>query len=424
MKKILQNIGLLAGSLLLCLLIFEAAARFFIRPCDSCYGVFLGHQLPPFKAVMYNPLKDGQLSSNDNNWWNRLVVDGSKITLADLRGSYREDSLLGYTHRENFVSPNRWWQTNNLGARSRDDTPRQKTQGKKRIILFGESFTDCIGLRQEEAWPFLLDKKSGGVEVIDFAVGGYSMAECFLRYKMIKEEIDYDAVVFVFSPSVDLWREINVVRYIGGDWTSHNAPSPRFIIEDGRLKLIKIPWEDMAEFYRENRDCLSEGFRRHLRAYDRFYFWGKYEEIPFIGKSILFKLIAARHYNFKKTQMFRDIIRTDCEAVRISKKIFQAVSREAQQEGRQFILVFFPPPRELLRNYRISPLLRRYWKELVPFICEGDFPCIDLMGDFLLLRESQLDIAYDGEHYGPAVNRFIAELLWENLKKTGSLQIN
>jgi hypothetical protein len=219
-------------------------------------------------------------------------------------------------------------------------------------------------------------------------------------------------VVFVFSPSVDLWREISVV------------PSPRFVIEGGNLRLINIPWRDRAEFYRENRDCLSENFRRHLRAYDRFYFPGKYEEIPFIGKSILFKLIAARYYNFKKIQMFKDMIRTDCEAVRISKKIFQAVSREVRQEGRQFILVFFPPPRELLRNYRNSPLLQRYWKELTSFICEEGFPCIDLMGDFLLLGESQLDIAYDGEHYGPAINRLIAELLWINLKKTGSLQIN
>jgi len=418
--KDFKNLILIVASLLVCLLIFEIGARFFVAPSEECYGVFFGHKLPPLKVIMYNPYRDGHLRIHDNNWWKNIVVDGKKITLADLRGSYREDGLLGYTPEENFLSPNGWWQTNNLGARSRDDIAKYAMHNKKRIIIFGESFTDCIGLRQEEAWPTLLNNKSENIEVINFGVGGYSMTQCFLRYKKIINEINYDTVIFVFSPSINLWREISVVRYLGGGWTSHNTPSPRFIIEKGKLKLIKIPWgSSMNSFYEKNRETLSEEFKDHLRKYDRFYFKAKYEDTPIIGKSIIFKLIIEKYYNFKNEYLFANLMEPSSEAMQISKRIFAAIRDETRRSGKEFILVFYPPPRDLLRNYKKHASLRKLWKDTVSFFSKEDLVCIDLMNNFLMLPESKLDMDYDGSHYGKRVNKLIAELIWDNLNKLG-----
>ena len=75
---------------------------------------------PPVKLIPYDrsPPKTDRDASYEG-----LVVDGDRISVGDIFGFHRDDPVLGYTPQENVVSLNGWWQSNNIGARKRRDTP-------------------------------------------------------------------------------------------------------------------------------------------------------------------------------------------------------------------------------------------------------------------------------------------------------------
>ena len=105
----------------------------------------VGVPLPPLRIV--NPAGPSEI--NLEAWYSGLVVDGKKIAFGDLWGYRRPDPVLAYTIKENTISVNGWWQSNNIGARSRSDTGSGIPKGKKRFLLFGESFGEGTRVRQE-----------------------------------------------------------------------------------------------------------------------------------------------------------------------------------------------------------------------------------------------------------------------------------
>ena len=325
------------ASVILCLLLFECTARFFIKPSPECYGILFNNiELPPFTLKMGNrffvgndlpwrrsyslgarspmgrelppfaPKMVNRFHADDGHPTDYVIVDGKRITKGDIFGIMAEDPVLSYTPKENAISHNGWWRSNNLGARSPTDMAKSIPLGKQRVIVFGESFTDCAGVPEGETWPFFLNNKSKNVEFFNFGVGGYSMGQCLLRYETIRNKADYDIAMLVFVPSADLWRDINVLRQLQG-WQNYPL-MPRFIVEDNQLKLIKSPYKTYDEFQRENKDRLSAPLKEYLRAYDRLYFSLEYESPPFWGESIFYKLLARAVYVHQSKSLWRNMM--------------------------------------------------------------------------------------------------------------------
>ena len=137
MKRIArQDILLFFASVCLIVLLAEAGLRFLSQPSEYSSGRFLGHELPPYKLLLDEPLR---MRRNRSEWVDGLIVDGKKITVGDLWGIYREDALLGYVPQENTVSANGWWESNNIGARAREATSPVIPPGLTRLLVFGES---------------------------------------------------------------------------------------------------------------------------------------------------------------------------------------------------------------------------------------------------------------------------------------------
>jgi len=405
-----KNIYLLCASLLIFLFLFEISIRGFVKPSERGCGVLYNKELPPFKVKIRV-----RFHANYDEWIRGLKVNGKKITKGDLWGILTEDRALGYAPKKSAVSTNGWWQSNNIGARARDDTPRDIPAGMERVLIFGESFANCSRLPQEETWPFLLNQNKEKVEFINLGVDGYSMGQCLLRYRLITKEIDYDVVLLVFVPSFDLWRDINVLRLLGG-WQNYPL-LPRFIIENDRLKLIESPYGTWNDFFNENREGISVRLRDHLRAYDRFYFRTKYESPFLIGEFILYKLLARKIYTYQEKVLGSNITKTDSEAMTVSRKIFEAMNEETKNAGKKFVLIYLPS-RGDVNAYKYGPSFRLRYDKMVSSIAEKGITYIDLMQDFLSINPAQFDTSYyDRVHYGPKSNKIIAGLIWDDLKK-------
>ena len=411
MKKVFQNISLLCVSLLICFLLFEFIARVFVKPSEKCYGVLFNIELPPFKIKTA-----GRFLVNYNEWWKGIIIGGKKITKGDLWGVLEENCILGYAPRENATSFNGWWQSNNLGARSRKSISKNILPGMKCIIIFGESLTACSDVPREETWPFFLNNKSKESEFINFGVTGYSMGQCLLRYQILKDKIDYDTILLIFSPRIDLVRDINVLREFL-DWENYPV-LPRFIVENNKLKLIESPYKTWDDFFKDNKEGCSEILRNHLRAYDRLYLRDLYEPGSWISRSIFYKLLITEFYAFQKKHLIYSLMKPNSEAMIVSRKIFKTINENSKRDGKMFILVLLPDSyKKDVMVYKNNYLFRKEYDEMASSIEKEGITCIDLMKDFVKIDSSQFDVGYDGSHNGPKANKIISELIWKELKE-------
>lgn len=394
--RVSQNIALLAVTVLIMLAAIEVGLRLLVEPAELAYGTLFGRELPPQRIVSESEIRDQDKADKELH-----LVDGVELSRGDLWGRYRPDPLLGYAPLESAVSKHGWWQSNSLGARAREDVTPAVAAGKRRMLVFGESFAHGSRLPQEQAWPNMIDAAQPALEVLNFAVDGYGMGQSLVRYRQIRQLLEYDIVLLMLVPELDLWRDINVVRW--------GVVVPRFVLEDGDLKLVAPPPSDPVHV--QDGDCISAELHAHLLRHDRFYLPAAYCSPPLIGRSILYKLAVNAWSKSKNRRLRAGLMDPGSEALQVSKAIFAAMQREAEADGAVFRLVILPSR----HKWRALPHVQA-WQDMVSFICADGVVCIDLLDVLRHVPVDEIDYAYDGSHYGPGTNARIASAIADALK--------
>ena len=408
-------------SLVITWLVAELVLNALEKPSPWSSGVILNQELPPSKIIPTIPIPSEQERlKRASEWYPSLIVDGRKITYGDLHGIAREDIRLGHAPLENAISANGWWQANALGARSRSPITTPVPDGKSRLLLFGDSYTHGSRVPQEETFANFLDVALANVEVVNFAVDGYSMSQAYLRYETLKHELDHDFVFLVIVPEADLWREINCVRYIARGWESYKI-NPRFLVEDGQLRLVQSPYPDLDSMLRENVPNVTDTLRRHLQRYDRFYLNSRFEPNPVLDHLITFRLIKRWRAKRERIALLDGLMDPPSEALQVTQAIARAMAESAGNLGADFALVFLPGPVEA-QLFPRDPSYQERWARMRDFLC-ADLPkCHDLMEDFARKPPDPFDTGYEGSHYGPSVNASIARFLSERAFPDSSRQ--
>jgi hypothetical protein len=412
-RKMNREVLLVIASCLIALAGVELTARAFVHPSDGSAGVLMDRRLPPFKIVPANPPKHDPHARD--SVWGGIVVDGKRITAGDLSGYRRPDDFLGFTTQENTVSVNGWWQSNNIGARARSDTALKIPAGKKRTLVFGESFAESVHIRQEDAWTNILASLEPRREVVNLAVSAYSMGQAYLRYLTLKDVLEHSGTLMMFVPGADLWRDVNTIRDLYTPW---NMPVilPRFVVDGGKLRLVSSPYSNLSDIYSENHNGLSVRLRDHLRVYDRYYFKSLYEDLPIIGHLITYKLAALAVGQFAREAVDRRLMAPGSEALEVSRAIFLAMQADEAKLGAKFGLLILPTEFELKDSFNDS---FGKWRAMVDYICSGLRHCMDLAPELLKIPQHDRDRGYDGGHHGPIVNRHIAEAVHSELTRRG-----
>jgi hypothetical protein len=409
------KLALLLASTVLSVALFEGVVRLVIRPSSMSYGTLLGRELPPVRVVPPPQSGSPPRDTRDDATAKQPTDvrdpaasedDTTPVSSADLQGLFREDRLLGYAPLERATSPHGWWMWNNIGARATTDTTPQQSPGKPRVLIFGESYASGSRVRQKDAWPTVLGATTGA-DVVNLAVDGYSMGQALLRFREVTRSIDYAVAMLVFSPTADLWRDVNTIRSLAHRSWNSDTVMPRFVVQDGRLVLVRGPYEVPSDVYVENAGGLREPLRRHLHAYDRFYFAARHEIPPLIGDLVLWKIAATLYATSERAALLRRLrvehIDLDSEAMQMSRKIFETMRDEVQAHGRRFMLVFLPEPHDV-RRIRHDP---RNWRQVMDRLCAG-LDCIDLAPALTRVPAEEIDRGHDGTHYGPKMNRLVA----------------
>lgn len=99
--------------------------------------------------------------------------------------------------------------------------PNKKAEGVTRIVTVGGSTTYCVGVNNEETWPYLLGLDLGsGFLVLNLGVPGYSTTENLIQTALQLSELEPDIAIFQIGLN-DL-RNMNV-RNLKPDYSNYHA---------------------------------------------------------------------------------------------------------------------------------------------------------------------------------------------------------
>ncbi|UCC14408.1 MAG: hypothetical protein JSW21_00070 [Gammaproteobacteria bacterium] len=386
------------------IVVFELTALTLIREAEPGSSKFLGVQLPPRQII---PIERGPRVDPDEPF-DDLVVRGVRITKGDLWGLMREDPSVGYVPMESSRFLNGWWRSNDLGARHDADIGhgRAAESGGRRLLIFGESFTQGSRLPQEDTWIYQMRAEYPELDAVNFGVDGYGMAQSFLRYRSVIARTHHDAVAFVFLPTANLWRDINTIRSLAEPWDSF-AVLPRFLPIPGGIELIRSPYSDVANVFRANKDGLSYELRSHLQRYDRFYIHHLYVPSALSAYFVTGKLVAA-YLGKRQIQRIRhqSFYQADSEAWRTVRGIFREADVQARSKGVRFAVVVMPTHDDVETAARYSDFVE-HWGRMIENLRQEGVETIDLLTDLAQVSPA-LDYGYDGSHYGPIASSHIA----------------
>lgn len=127
--------------------------------------------------------------------------------------------------------------TNSAGFRGQRDYPKERVEGKKRLLVLGDSFVFGWGVQDSEVLAARVEARDPSYEVLNAGVPGYGIDQIYLTYKHIGREYKSD-IVFIGIFDEDFWRSTRSFADTG-------HAKPYFVLTRGgrelALKNVPVP---------------------------------------------------------------------------------------------------------------------------------------------------------------------------------------
>lgn len=324
-----QNLALLGASLLLAALVGEGVTRIY-------YGFETG-----WKPRNPEPVLDGTVYQYDPLFGWRLIPNAH----ARLRGVEFDTEI----------------DVNSQGLRMEHDVSSQRPPGKRRILLFGDSFTFGHGVEANERFGERLESMLEDVEVVNFGISASGTDQHYLLYRERGVQFEADLVVLCYLVN---HIQRNVMDFISG------RSKPKFLVVDGELQLTNVPVP-------RERAPSSDGHRTEPEPR------GTGIAIPFKGflreHSQLYAFLRARigntiHRLLKTNPDPFPEYRDDDPAWRVTDALLERFAEDVTRNGEEFLLVVLPVPEFVQMNH----LSHRPFEMLTDAGVAHGFPVLDL----------------------------------------------
>jgi hypothetical protein len=298
----------------------------------------------------------------------------------DMSGLYRFSERYGWEPRPGFagVIEGARVTINALGYRGREH-PREKSPGRKRVVLLGDSLTFGFCMSDEAIFPSLLD--GGELEVVNLGVEGYGTDQELL--KLEHEGLGYQPDVVVLN--------VCIANDLVDNWTSENLfhvgyPRPFFRIENGVLV--------------EHDEAVRLSTSRRLANFLQ-------------ERSLLYRLVAAPAPSGMPRERWRRVqrqaLRDPGPPLALAGRLIRRMDELSRSAGARFVVLLHPNRRALERD---EPLLRALAAELDGILVvdlRREYPKPRVWSDLLLDASGHLN-ARGHEAAAAAIRRVLAGL--------------
>jgi hypothetical protein len=393
MKRFYQNLLLLLGAILTCLLAAEMSIRYLGRTDLDGNFIIFGRALKPYHLPV--------------NTMRQQV----EIYQTSTRTRIMYDAQLGWTNRPNNQSADRLYAYNALGARIAPAAPVEYTPspppGTVRIVIVGDSYTHGDEVPFENTWGYYLQQNlnQAGInaEVINLAVGAYGLDQAFLRWQTLGRDLSPDIVILGLQME-NVQRNVNLLKPIYRPNTGLPFSKPRYILSNNGLTLINVPPVPPAQI----AGLLENIATWELAPYEHFFNPKDYQQ-QLWTQSKLVALSQEIFWPIETDPYFYDL---NQEPARLTLKIIETFQDQVEASGSDFLIIHIPIVLDLI-NLRLKRDL--IYADLLAAI-DAKHPIID--PHEALLAESMFALFMPGGHYSAVGNKIIAEVVAKRIIAT------
>lgn len=314
---------------------------------------------------------------------------------------------LGWSIKENGSS--KLYQANSSGIRSNKEYAFTPPRGVRRVSTFGDSFTHCDNVKNNETWQAFMESYDSNIEVINFGVCGFGLDQAYLHY--LEDGHQYKShIVLIGFMSSDIFRNVNTYRPFYSSRTGIPLTKPRFVIKDGKLSLIPNPMQTLHDYKMlllHPKDVLSE------IGINDYYYKNRYTSNIFDWSPTFWLVKTTIQQVVNKKSSNEDIIingryNENSEAFRVTKKIFDEFYNANIKNKSIPIILIFPSRGDIVCYHKQKK--KRYAPLLTYFDSTG-YKYIDLMDAFENADVEDLFV----EHYSPLGNKLVAKYILNHL---------
>ncbi len=277
------------------------------------------------------------------------------------------DRELGWCVRPLAEHPREKIHINARGLRALRDYDERPAPGKLRLACFGDSFTFGDEVDDELTYEAFIERIAPSVEALNFGVSAYGTDQALMR--MQREGVAGARVAVIGLLLENIGRNVNRYRPLWTARTLSPLAKPRFVLEEGGLKLIAQPYATGREFALAVRSGDVRGdLSEHEYWRDRPAVWtGRYSSL---GR------LAAGWFAYRERDPTRLWLDKDGEPRRVTMALIEAFRAQARAAGAKEVLVLILPMREELDLYRKSG--QEYWSEALADFASRGIECLDL----------------------------------------------
>lgn len=282
-----------------------------------------------------------------------------------------------------------------LGARGRRERSATPAPGTTRVACFGASYTFGAEVLDGEDWPTQLEALAPGVEALNLGVGGWGTDQALLRWRAEGPALE-PSVVLLGLHLEHIRLNVNRFRPLVYPWHDTITVKPRFVLADGELAFVPVPYATRLEMFEA---ALDGRLREELRRGD---WWGCFDPTPRWSGLAAFAC-AVSHARRREPQWLWTHPRE--EPYRVTLALLQAFHDETRAAGveRAAVILFAG-----LEDVELRRAGRAYWGGLTRDLDARGIPYIDV-SETLAARPDLESLYEAGTHLSPAGNRVVAE---------------
>ena len=321
-------------------------------------GVYVWKPLPPFGACMTD------LQREWLELQQRQLRDGVE------HGPARFDRELGWCPVE------RWRSASDdplvvgydsIGARSEREYDAKPPPEVVRVACFGDSFTHGDEVSNADTWERQIEVLSPRYEVLNFGVGGYGTDQALLRLR--RTGLHGARVACIGFLVENIGRNVNRYR----PWYRPPSPTcgakPRFVLRDGALELLPIPYSTRAELVDAivSERILDDLAKNEYWHADTHWSWTRWSSLARFTRA---------WFAYRRREPQTLYSPRDGEPYRVTLELLSSFRREALERGAEHALVLVLPSETDLK--RLASGGSRYWQPLVDDLSARGVDSIDL----------------------------------------------
>jgi hypothetical protein len=361
-------------------------------------GQLFGHRVAPFEPPVFSAGQELEFAKLE-----KFVETGVAVGVGSLF-----DADLGWCppRGRSFLGMN----FDKRGARvGPEPVAEARTEGVRRVLAMGCSFTLGHEVEDAETWPYLLDASSASLEVINLGANAYGLDQAWLRYQRDGRSGHADEVWLGWLPSVSL-RVGSMYRPAMRHWSGPLLFKPRFRLHEGALQLVENPAKSRVDVHR-----LITSQADFLDAVGDDDIWVRRARAAYapMGDSWLHHSGLGRLWlTYAERGAREPALWLEDESSEVRRLVFEIVAgfrADVESAGARFRLVILPGIDDLTFQRDHG---RGYWVDLADDLRAAGVEVVDLTEACLdagMLDDP--DAWQPGTHYAPKSNEVIAAAL-------------